>query len=287
VSFSLDPDTLGLVDKVALVMGGGGPGIGGAHCLGFARAGCHVAVVDVDREGGLERVREVEALGRKAVFVEANLREPAGAERAVSAALQQLGRVDIAVNIVGGPGKAGTRPFLDITDEMWLDTLDLNLMTTVRCCRAEARAMIEQGTAGSIINIGSVITVIGAAYMTPYAAAKCGVVSLTKALAVEFGEHGIRVNCTMPGYVMNDRIRQVAADPNGHPGAKAMTQASIDAAPLHRGGETEEMAGLSVFFASRLGGFVTGQDLLSDGGISLTIARRWDVFKGIMTPSTA
>src|SRR5262245_12209771 len=129
MSFPMDPDTLGLVDKVAIVMGGGGPGIGGSHCTEFAKAGCNIAVVDVDRAGGLERVREVEALGRKAVFIEADLRSAQGAEQAIEEATRQFGRVDVAANIVGGPGKAGTRPFIDISDDMWLDTLDLNLLT--------------------------------------------------------------------------------------------------------------------------------------------------------------
>jgi 3-oxoacyl-[acyl-carrier protein] reductase len=279
-------DLLGLADKVALIIGGAGPGLGGAHCRQLARAGCNVAVVDVDRDGGQERVREVEQFGGKAVFIEANVRYATQVDQAVATAVGAFGRIDVAINVVGGPGTSGTRPFVNVTDDMWQDALDLTLMSAVRCCRAEARTMIAQGLGGSIINIGSIVATFGAAYLTAYAAAKSGVVSLTKALAVELGEHGIRVNCAMPGYVAGEQVQRVLADPNPTD-FKRFSEMSYQAVPLSRLGEPEELAGLTVLLASRLASFVTGQDVLADGGMSLTIARHWNAFKLIMTPDPA
>ena len=149
MGFQVDSDLLGLVDNVALVTGGGGVGMGRAHCVQLARAGCHIVVADIDEDGGAETVRQVEAVGRKAVFVRANVRKADEIKNLMRAGGDAFGRLDVAVNHVGNAGETGVfvTPFFDFTQETWNDVVTQNLTSTMLCCQAEALHMIEHGVA--------------------------------------------------------------------------------------------------------------------------------------------
>ena len=164
-------------------------------------------------------------------------------------------------------------PFLDYTRESWDAMVDQNLGTAFLCCRAEALAMIENETAGRIINVASSSGVVGAEGVAAYGAAKAGVIHLTKTLAQELGRYGIRVNCIIPGTHMNPRQDAALKDPNTPEDTKEFFRRANAAPPLGRLGQPWETAGLAVFFASKLSSYVSGQALLSDGAVTVTTAR--------------
>ncbi len=273
MAWTIDSDLLGLEDKVAVVTGGGGAGMGGQHCRQLARAGCDIVVADIDEDGGQATVKAVEEIGRRAIFVKANTRVRADVDDLLKATLGAFGRLDIAVNHVGGMGETGPTPFLDYADEGWDDVIEHNLKSTFLCCRAEALEMIRQGTEGRIINVASSSGVVGAESIAAYGASKAGVIHLTKSLAQELARYGIRVNCIVPGTHTNPRQEAMLNDPDVPEERKAFMRRAGAAPPLGRLGNPWETAGLAVFFASNLSSYVTGTALLSDGGVTLTTAR--------------
>ena len=275
MSFAIDPDLLGLEDNVALVTGGGGIGMGRAHCVQLARAGCHIVVADIDEEGGAETVRQVERVGRRAAFVRANVRQPEEVRELIGSAGEAFGRLDVAINHVGNAGETGVfvTPFLDFTPEAWNDVVTQNLTSTMLCCQAEALHMIERDVPGRIVNVASSSGVVGAPTIAAYGTAKAGVIHLTKTLGMEFATYSIRVNCIVPGTHTNERMKAMMADPDTPPAAKRFHELAGKAPPLGRLGEPWETAGLAVFFASKLSAYVTGHSLLSDGGVTHTTAR--------------
>lgn len=272
MTFTIDPDLLGLVDEVAIVMGGGGRGMGRAHAVQLAKAGCHVAVADRDPEGGNETVRQIEALGRKAKFFDLDAFNRDSVNTAVSSALSHFGKIDVAVNSVGG--SVGSNPFLDVTDEAWDKTFAWSLKTTFIAGQAQALAMIECGSHGRIINVSSASGWNAADANAHLGAAKAGVIHLTKTMAVELAKWGIRVNCIIPGshdITEGRTIEETMAELP--PGAKFNPLDNAKAPVMRRLGSSWETANLSVFFASKLSNYVTGTSLLSDGGLSLTLNR--------------
>ena len=198
MAWTIHSDPLGLEDKVAVVTGGGGAGMAGQHCRQLARAGCHIVVANIDEDGGQATVKAVEEIGRKAIFVKADTRVRADVDDLLKATLGAFGRLDIAVNHVGGMGETGPTPFLDYADEAWDDVVGHNLKSTFLCCCAEALEMIRQGTEGRIINVASSSGVVGAESIAAYGASKACVIHLTKSLAQELARYGIRVNCLSP-----------------------------------------------------------------------------------------
>lgn len=273
MTWTIDSDLLGLENKVAVITGGGGEGMGGQHCRQLARAGCNIVVADVDEDGGQTTVKAVEALGRKAIFVNTNTRIREDVDNLIQATIESFGRIDIAVNHVGGMGDTGPTPFLDYTEEGWDDVVEHNLKSTFLCCHAEALEMIRQGTEGRIINVSSSSGIVGAESIAAYGASKAGVIHLTKSLAQELARYGIRVNCIVPGTHSNPRQEAMLSDPDVPEELKAFIRSAGAAPPLGRLGNPRETAGLAVFFASNLSSYVTGTALLSDGGVTLTTAR--------------
>ena len=266
MSFAIDPELLGLVDEVALVTGGAW-GIGKGCAVQLARAGCHVAIVDVDMDGARKTAAEIEALGRRATAIEADVTVEDQVNAMVERAIAALGKLDVAVNNVGGT--VGVRAFLDTDVELWKAVFQRNLTSTFMCCRAEARAMIERKTAGRIVNVASSSGVVGAPNIVGYGTSKAGVIHMTKTLSMELAPHGLRVNCIVPGTHDTERSSQPSPDPK----MRAWREAASKAPPLGRFGMPMETGGLAVFFASRLSSYVTGHSLLSDGGVTHTVAR--------------
>ena len=268
MAFTIDPDLLGLEDAVALVTGAG-HGIARGCALQLAKAGCHVAVIDIDSDNGRSTVKEVEAIGRRAVFIEADVLDPAGVQQMVQETVRALGSLDVACNVVGNPGHPPL-PILDLDLDTWNATVHRNLGTAFLGTKEEAQAMIERQIPGRIVNVASSSGIVGAPNVADYGAANAGVIHFTKSAAMELARYGIRVNCIVPGTHSRPPV------PGAPPPTPAMAQfrrMAEQAPPIRRLGDPYETGGLAVFMASKLSGYMTGHAVYSDGGVVHTTAR--------------
>jgi 2-deoxy-D-gluconate 3-dehydrogenase len=180
----------------------------------------------------------------------------AAVQDAVAAAIERLGQVDIVVNNAGGSNFMV--PFSDLRLPGWDKLLRLNLTSAVYVCHAISGHLAERGQ-GSVINVASVAGLIASPLVSPYGAAKAGLISLTKSLAAEWAAAGIRVNALCPGWTATDLNRNLWED-------EAASRATIASVPMQRWGRAEEMAGPAVFLASDASSYMTGQVLVIDGG---------------------
>jgi len=258
-------ELLGLWDSVALVTGGA-RSLGRGCALALARAGCDVAVADI--ADASETVAQIEALGRRAVAVSADLRSPEGAAAMVAGAVDALGPFAVAVNTVGGT--RGMGPFLELGADQWESVVALNTSTALWSCQAEARQMIDAGIGGSIVNLGSLSGLEAAPNVVDYGAANAAVIHLTRSIALELAPHGIRVNCIVPGAHSTESVAVAAAQ---SPEVAGWVERTSAATPLGRLGNPLETGGVAVFLASRLSSYVTGQEIVVDGGMQHTTAR--------------
>jgi 3-oxoacyl-[acyl-carrier protein] reductase len=241
------PEFCSLDGKVALVTGGS-RGIGRAIALELGRAG---ATVVVGYHSGQSEAEDVAAAaGGRAV--QADVSDPESARTLV----EEAGELDILVNNAGI-----TRDGLiaRMSDEDWRDVIETNLSSMFYTCRAAARPMMKR-RAGAIVNVSSIVGVHGNPGQTNYAAAKAGIIGLTKSLARELGSRGVRANVVAPGYVstrLTDVLPQEAQD------------AMLGATPLGRLGDPEDVAGAVRFLCSDEASFITGEVLLVDGGLGM------------------
>ena len=262
---------LGLEDRVALVTGAGN-GIARATAHQLAEAGCDVAVVDRDVEAAERTVAEVTAKGRKAVAIEADVTDPAAPAAMVDRAVAALGPISVAVNVAGGTAGVN-KSFLDITIEEWHRPLALNLDSTFLSVQAEAIAMVKAGLRGTIVNVGSSSGVTAAPNLSPYGAANAGVIHFTKTAAIELAPYGIRVNCLIPGTHWTVGTRAHMNNPDAPASVREFFAKSAAATPLGDLGAPEQTAGVALFLASELSSYMTGNSVVSDGGILHTTAR--------------
>jgi len=253
-------DLLGLEGKTAIVTGGGG-NIGRATVLMLAQSGANIVVVDADGSAAKESANRASEEGAKAVALEADATKDDDIAAMVAAAVELGGRVDVGVNIVGGGG--GDTSILDTPDDVWQRIIDLNLYSTVRCSRAYARSMIDNGVKGSIINVASPAGLRASPNMAAYGAAKAAVISVTWTLAVELASHGIRANVVVPAFVTRPGMTW-----GGSPEQQAALAARV--VPMGRVTKAEDVAGAIISFASDLTSYSTGQMIVCDGGRLLT-----------------
>jgi len=244
-----------LTGKNAFVTGAS-RGIGRSIAVAMAGAGADVALVARSEQGLAETAAGIIALGRKAFVIPADVTSHDAVDAAVETAIEQLGHVDVVVNNAGGSNFMAA--FLDLRLSGWDKLMRLNLDSAVYVCHAIGGHLVERG-AGSVINVASVAGVTGSPLLSPYGAAKAGLVSLTKSLAVEWGATGVRVNALCPGWTATELNRQLWADPVAGP-------ATVAAVPMHRWGRADEMAGPAVFLASAASSYMTGQVVVVDGG---------------------
>jgi NAD(P)-dependent dehydrogenase (short-subunit alcohol dehydrogenase family) len=248
-------ESFGLAGKVAIVTGAS-RGIGAGIAVRFAEAGADVVVgYRTGEDEAADVARRIDAIGRRAVAVCADVTVKADVEKLVETALAELGGVDVLVNNAGAYPMA---TLLEMKEDEWDGMLAVNLRSTFLCTQAAAAAMIERGTRGSIVNIASIEADNPAPMHAHYCSAKAGVAMLTRAAAGELGCHGIRVNCVLPGLIWREGIEQ--AWPEGVERWKA-------AAPLERLGRPEDVANACLFFASDAAEWITGADLRVDGGV--------------------
>lgn len=240
-------------DRVAIVTGGGS-GIGEAVSMTLAANGAAVVVADFDRAGGERVVKEIEAIGGNALFLEIDVSQPDQVESMVAATLDAYGRLDVAVNNagIGGP----SAPVGEYPLDGWKQVTAVNLDGVFYGLRYEIPAMLESG-GGSIVNIASILGSVGFVNAPAYVAAKHGVVGLTKVAAMEYSAQGIRVNSVGPGF-----IRTPLLDAN-------LDAATLDAIagmhPIQRLGTAQEVADLVAFLGSDAASFCTGGYYLVDG----------------------
>jgi len=249
-----------LSGRVALITGAG-VGFGEAIALGFAEYGCAIAACDLNLENPERTAERVRKIGRRAIALKADVSVPADITAMVDATVSQLGGIDILVNCAGIPqhDPAESTPL-----ETWDRVLDINLRGTFLCCQAAARVMLKKG-AGVIINFSSIAGVVGVGRgSNAYCASKGGVNSLTKQLALEWADRGIRVNAIAPCQFMTPGLKEVMADPQFDP--KKLMQTWVTNIPLGRVGEAEEIVGPALFLASDASSMVTGVILPVDGG---------------------
>jgi NAD(P)-dependent dehydrogenase (short-subunit alcohol dehydrogenase family) len=244
-----------ITGKTAVVTGGGA-GLGEAAAKALADAGASLVLCGRKQEA-LERVAsEIESAGGRALSIVADVTKRADVEQMAEKAEKAYGKVDILVN---NAGINIVKPFLKLTEEEWDSVMNTNLKGCFYCCRAFGKGMVERKS-GSIINIVSVFGRTGFMNISPYIASKGAIVQLTKALAVEWGRHNVRVNAIAPSYMKTDMARRdIESD-------ERVLQFNLSKIPMRRGGEPNELGGAVVFLASEASSFVTGETIAVDGG---------------------
>lgn len=249
-------DRFSLAGKTALVTGAG-QGIGQAYAMALAEAGADVAIVDINAQTAAAVAADVRGLGARSLALKVDVRDSAQVDGMVERIVSEWGRLDIGVNNAGiGSWAAGE----EMSDEQWRSVIALNLDAVFYCCRAEGRVMLAQGY-GKIVNTASMSARIvnRPQKQVSYNASKAGVVHLTHSLATEWAARGVRVNCISPGYTRTSLVDQVA---DLIPGWLADT-------PMGRMAETSDLQGALVYLASPASDFVTGHELVVDGGFTL------------------
>jgi NAD(P)-dependent dehydrogenase (short-subunit alcohol dehydrogenase family) len=243
-----------LAGKRAFVTGAAGDGLGRAIALAFAREGAEVAIFDVRPT---EETRAlVTAGGGRCWAGQLDLAEPETVIGALDRAAADLGPPDVMVNAAATIDRT---PFLEITLEQWDRVHGVNLRGTFVAAQWAARSMVKRGHGGSIINIASVGAVRATREQAHYCASKGGVLMLTKVMAVELAPHGIRVNAISPGTFETDINRHLLGDP-------AFRAMRSEPTPLKRVGTPAEITGMAVLLASDEASFITGANMLVDGG---------------------
>jgi NAD(P)-dependent dehydrogenase (short-subunit alcohol dehydrogenase family) len=251
---------LGLEGKRALVTGAA-VGIGRGIARWLASAGCDVVLADKDAARLGDAAAEVGAGGTRVVAETVDLRDPAAVRDLVAAVVEHLGGLDIAVNNVGSLAGRMPSAFVDLDDDALRDVVEQNLFVTMWSCHAEARTMLASGTQGVIVNVTSGETTRPALRMAHYGAAKAAINHLTETLAVELAPAGIRVLAVAPGTTLTPVVAAALSD--------EQVAALVDAHPLGRLGDPDDLGRLVVALASDLGRSVTGQVVFGDNGAHL------------------
>ena len=246
-----------LKDKVAIVTGAR-RGMGKSHALKLAQAGAKVVVSDISEEECKAVVEEIKKKRGEAMAVKCDVTKKTEVENMVNKTVKEWGKVDILVN---NAGICQFKPFVDLTEEEWDKTLNINLKGQFLCAQAAAKEMVKQKS-GTIVNIASVeMGQVGAGMplIVHYCASKGGVVAMTEALAVELAPFNIRVNAISPGAIDTPMVDAAKSDPK-------LLEQTLAVIPLHRMGKSEEVSNLVLFLASDASSYITGSTMIIDGG---------------------
>lgn len=245
-----------LKDKVAIVTGGGS-GIGRAIATAFAREGAKVVICGRDRQKLVHATQEIESSGAHCLAITADLRDPVAVNKLVAATLDRYTALHILVNNAGVllPGTAES-----LNEDQWEQTFSTNVRAPWLLVRA-ALPQLRAAGGGSIVNIGSVLSTLGAPNRVAYAASKGAVLAMTRAMAVDHAAEKIRVNCICPGIVETEMVAAFNMDEDARKRRLAMH-------PLGRFGRSDDVGGLAIFLASDESSWITGAVYTVDGGYS-------------------
>ena len=248
-----------LKGRVAVITGGNG-GIGLGMAQGMAACGADVVLAGRNAAKAEAALESLKQHGGRAAFVAADVTRAQACRDLMAETLARFGRLDILVNNAGTSVRKMPQ---DYTEAEWHHVLDTNLTSAFLCSQAAYPAMRQAG-AGKMINIGSMMSIFGAPYATPYAASKGGIVQMTRALATAWAKDSIQVNAVLPGWIDTELTRNARREVSGlHERIEQRT-------PAGRWGVPADMAGVAVFLASAASDFVTGAAIPVDGGFSIT-----------------
>ncbi len=250
-----------LKGKVAIVTGAR-RGMGKAEALKLAESGSKVVVSDIDKGECEKVVKEIEKMGGQAMALKCDISKKDEVEKMVKEAVKEFGKIDILVN---NAGICQSKPFLDLSEEEWQKTIDINLKGYFLCANACAKEMAKQKS-GAIVNIASIaMGQLGSGFLnlTHYCASKGGIVAMAEALALELAPLGIRINTIAPGAIDTPMAASIKQDSQALEG-------TLSQIPLHRMGKPEEIANVVAFLASDQSSYMTGSVVVVDGGWTAT-----------------
>ena len=245
-----------LEGKVALVTGAA-RGIGRAIALAFAKEGADIVVGDVNIQEAENTAKEIQSLGRKSLALDLDVTEYTKVEEAVNKILDKFSKVDILVN---NAGITKDNLILRMSQAEWDAVINVNLKGTFHCTKAVSKVMIKQRS-GKIINIASIIGIIGNAGQANYAASKAAIIALTKTSAKELAIRNITANAIAPGFIQTDMTAKLSEE---------LKQKMLGSIPLGKLGSPEDVAGACVFLASSEADYITGQTIVVDGGMVMS-----------------
>jgi NAD(P)-dependent dehydrogenase (short-subunit alcohol dehydrogenase family) len=248
--------TTELEGKVGLVTGGTS-GIGRDTAILFAKAGAKVVVAGRRELEGMETIELVRAAGGDGLFVKADVSKAAEVDTLIQKAVERFGRLDIAFNNAGIEGV--WVPITKQSEEDWDRTIAINLKGVWLCLKYEIRQMLKQGGGGAIVNMASIVGLIGSAGAAAYSASKHGVIGLTKTAALENARSGIRINTVCPAVIETPMAKRIFGAPAAH-------RYVLGCHPIGRFGRPAEIAEAVVWMCSERASFMTGQNLVLDGG---------------------
>lgn len=258
-----------LSNKVAIITGSAG-GIGRGMALLFAQNGATVVISDVNETGGRNVVQEIEDQGGQAFFIQTNVGERAQADALAEEALARFGKIDILINNAGINVSMHQRgPIHEFPDEMWDKILNVDLDGVYYCSKAVLKSMTQRQY-GKIINIASIVGAVPLRNQCAFAAAKAGVIQLTKAAAIELAPFGINVNVILPGSINIPAMRS-----SGGMYDNGRYESILSHIPMKRPGTPEDIAYGALYLASDAASYVTGSVLVIDGGWTCGFARDW------------
>ncbi|MFC2087996.1 3-oxoacyl-[acyl-carrier-protein] reductase [Calditrichota bacterium] len=242
-----------LKDKVAIITGSG-RGIGKAIALKLAQHGANIVISDVDENTANQTVDEIKTTGVDVIMVKADVSKLDSANNLIGKTLEKFGKIDILVN---NAGITRDNLVMRMSEEEWDSVIAVNLKGAYNCIRAATKTLLKQRS-GRIVNIASVVGQMGNAGQANYAAAKSGIIGLTKSVAKEFASRGILVNAVAPGFIQTAMTEKLSDT------AKESLQSLI---PLGRLGQPEDVANIVYFLVSDLSNYTTGQVINVDGGM--------------------
>jgi len=243
-----------LKDKVCIVTGAA-QGIGEACALRFAREGAKVVVSDIQDGKGEGVAAKIRKEGGEAMYFACDVTKKSDCDDLVAAAVEAYGQVDV---MLANAAILIAKDFLDLTEEDWNNTLNVNLTGFFYAGQSAAKQMVKQGF-GAIVNMSSINAVVAIPVALPYTVCKGGVLQLTKSMALSLAPHGIRVNAVGPGTIATEMGKTMMAD-------DAARRRVLSRTPLGRPGEPDEVASVCVFLASDDASYVTGETVYCDGG---------------------